>query len=68
MIEELATIITQSLEIVKGKAMYYAQKVQKDINDLAKESEPQERQMTHVIGFQMPVEEECYEEDYDEDD
>lgn len=68
MIEELATIITQSLEILKGKAMLQAQKIQKEINDLAKESETPEPQMTHVIGFQLPEEEEYYEEDFDEDD
>lgn len=70
-LEELATVIVQALEILKGKAMVTAQRVQNELLELADTKEEEEKQVTHVIGFQLPEEPEEYEEDeedWDEDE
>lgn len=71
-LEELATVIVQALEILKGKAMVIAQRVQNELLELSSTNkEEEEKQITHVIGFQLPEEPEEYEddeEDWDEDE
>ena len=68
MLEELAGVIAQSLEILKGLAMLKATKIQNELTELAQANEEEPQQATQVIGFQLPEVEEYYEEDYDEDD
>lgn len=67
-LEELATVVVQSLEIVKGKAMLKSQEIQNKLLELAAEAPAEETPTnTSVIGFQVPEEIE-YEEDWDEDE
>ena len=71
-LEELATVVVQSLEIVKGKAMLKSQEIQNKLLELAAEAPTTEETPTNtsVIGFQVPEEVEVYEdeEDWDEDE
>lgn len=67
-LEELATVVVQSLEILKGKAMLKSQEIQNKLLELAAEAPTEETPTnTSVIGFQVPEEIE-YEEDWDEDE
>lgn len=67
-LEELATVVVQSLEILKGKAMLKSQEIQNKLLELAAETPTEEHTTnTSVIGFQVPEEIE-YEEDWDEDE
>ena len=68
-LEELATVVVQSLEIVKGKAMLKSQKIQNKLLELAAEAPTEETPTnTSVIGFQVPEEVYEDEEDWDEDE
>ncbi len=69
-LEELATVIIQALEILKGKAMLFAQKIQNELAELSTPKEEEEKQITHAIGFQIPreLEDEENEEDWDENE
>lgn len=67
-LEELATVVVQSLEILKGKAMLKSQEIQNKLLELAAEAPAEETPTnTSVIGFQIPEEIED-EEDWDEDE
>ena len=50
-LEELVTVIVQALEILKGKAMVIAQRVQNELLELSSTEKDEEKQVTHVIGF-----------------
>ena len=68
-LEELATVVVQSLEIVKGKAMLKSQEIQNKLLELAAEAPTEETPTnTSVIGFTLPEEIEIDEEDWDEDE
>lgn len=70
-LEELATVVVQALEIIKGKAMLKSQEIQNKLLELAAEAPTEETPTnTSVIGFQVPEEIEVYEdeEDWDEDE
>ena len=68
-LEELATVVVQSLEIVKGKAMLKSQEIQNKLLELAAEAPTEETPTnTSVIGFQVPEEVYEDEEDWDEDE
>lgn len=69
LLEQIASVLTQYLENLKGLAMIKAQEIQNRIYELGKET-PEETEQTHtqVIGFQLPEEEEYYEEEEVEDD
>ena len=70
-LEELATVVVQALEIVKGKAMLKSQEIQNKLLELAaKETTEGTPTNTSVIGFSVPEEIEIYEdeEDWDEDE
>ena len=56
-LEELATVVVQALEIVKGKAMLKSQEIQNKLLELAAEAPTEETPTnTSVIGFQVPEE------------
>ena len=70
-LEELAAVVVQSLEIIKGKAMLKSQEIQNKLLELAaKETTEGTPTNTSVIGFSVPEEIEIYEdeEDWDEDE
>lgn len=67
-LDSVSAIILSALENIKGKLAITTQKLNNELTKLSKEVEPDEYQQTHVIGFQIPSEEEYYEEDEDEDE
>ena len=67
-LDQLLAVVLSALENVKGLLAIKTQKLNNTLTKLSKESEPEEYQQTHVIGFQIPSEEEYYEEDEDEDE
>ena len=63
-VEELATVIVQALEVVKGKLILKIAEFQTKAEKLKE----QKSSSTRAIGFSLPDSEEEYEEDYEEDD
>ena len=61
-LEELATVIVQGLEVVKGWLIVILGSLQE------KADRQKEKLKTHAIGFSIPDDEEEYEEENDEDD
>ena len=47
-VEELVTIVVQSLEVLKGKSLLEVTKIQ---NEISKLSENKEKTSVHAIGF-----------------
>lgn len=66
LLEELVTTLTQAIEIVKGKLILKAAKIQKEVDELTNTTVEEEKTQTHVIGFQIPSDD--YEEEYEEDE
>lgn len=60
-LEELATVIVQGLEVIKGLLIIR-------LNKLQEQAEKPSDTKTHVIGFTIPDDEEDYEEEIEEDD
>ena len=65
LLEELVVTLTQGIEVIKGKLILKAAKIQKEVDELTKTIE-EEKTQTHVIGFQIPSD--TYEEEYEEDE
>lgn len=65
-LEELVTTLNQGIELIKGKLILKAAKIQKEVDELTTPIIEEEKGQTHVIGFQIPSEE--YEEEYEEDE
>ena len=63
-IEQLATVVVQWLENIKGDLMLKATDIQNKITEETLSAEPT---ATNVIGFQIPNEQ-YYDEEDDEDD
>ena len=62
-LEELATVIVQGLEVVKGWFVIVLTKLQNEVKNSQEKSS-----QTRTIGFAIPIEDEDYEEENDEDD
>lgn len=60
-VEELATVIVQGLEVIKGKFVLKVAELQEKV-------EKPEKTKTRVIGFSLQDDEEEDEEEYVEDD
>ena len=67
-LDQFTTVAVQWLENIKGQLMVKAQSIQNNLNDLSATEEITDGTVTNVIGFQLPEEQEYYEEDYEEDD
>ena len=65
--EQIAEIICGSLEILKGKNTKKILKINKEIEDLQIQLEPLEPINTNCIGFEVPNQEEYYEDDWEEE-
>lgn len=69
LLESLASIICQQLEIIKGKQAKKIVIIQNDLDDLEKKNKtPSGDEETKVIGFTIPPEENEYYEEEDDDD
>lgn len=63
-LEELATVIVQGLEVVKGWFVIVLTRLQDEV----KNSQEKSSSHTRTIGFAIPTEDEDYEEENDEYD
>lgn len=62
--EQIAEIICGSLEVLKGKNTKKVMQINKEIEDLQMQLEPIN---TNCIGFEVPNQEEYYEDDWEEE-
>ena len=62
-LEELATVIVQGLEVIKGWLVIVLTRLQDEVKNSQEKSS-----LTRTIGFAIPTEDEGYEEENDEYD
>lgn len=62
-LEELATVIVQGLEVIKGWFVIVLTRLQDEVKNSQEKSS-----QTQTIGFAIPIEDEDYEEENDEYD
>ena len=63
-IEQITEIVCGGLEVLKGKNTKKVMQINKEIEDLQMQLEPIN---TNCIGFKVPNQEECYEDDWEEE-
>ena len=63
-IEQITEIVCGSLEVLKGKNTKKVMQINKEIEDLQMQLEPIN---TNCIGFEVPNQEEYYEDDWEEE-
>ena len=63
-IEQITEIVCGGLEVLKGKNTKKVMQINKEIEDLQMQLEPIN---TNCIGFEVPNQEEYYEDDWEDD-
>ena len=63
-IEQITEIVCGGLEVLKGKSTKKVMQINKEIEDLQMQLEPIN---TNCIGFEVPNQEEYYEDDWEEE-